>query len=46
MANPIVTLFRIPEVKDKILFTLLCLVIYRIGAHIAAPGIDVRALQA
>ncbi|HEX2093636.1 MAG TPA: preprotein translocase subunit SecY [Longimicrobiaceae bacterium] len=32
--------------KEKILFTLLCLLIYRIGAHIAAPGIDVEALRA
>ncbi|MBV9775033.1 MAG: preprotein translocase subunit SecY [Gemmatimonadetes bacterium] len=46
MANPVATLFRIPEVKEKILFTVLCLLIYRIGAHIAAPGIDVAALQA
>ena len=33
-----------PELKDKILFTLLCLLIYRIGAHITAPGVDVLAL--
>jgi len=46
MANPVVTLFRIPEVKSKIVFTLVCLVIYRLGAHIAAPGIDVEALRA
>ena len=46
MANPVATLFRIPEVKDKIVFTLLALLIYRIGAHIAAPGIDVEALRA
>ena len=26
------------ELKRKLLFTLLALVIYRIGAHIAAPG--------
>ncbi|HEU0053971.1 MAG TPA: preprotein translocase subunit SecY [Longimicrobium sp.] len=44
MANPVATLFRIPELKEKILFTLLCLVIYRIGAHITAPWIDVNAL--
>ena len=46
MANPVATLFRIPEVKDKILFTLLALLIYRLGAHIVAPGIDVEALRA
>ena len=32
------------ELKRKILFTLLALVIYRIGAHIAAPGVNVTAL--
>jgi preprotein translocase subunit SecY len=37
-------LFRTPELKDKILFTLLCLFIYRIGAHVTAPGINPLAL--
>jgi preprotein translocase subunit SecY len=46
MANPIPNLFKIPELKEKILFTLMTLFIYRIGAHITAPGIDVSALQA
>ena len=46
MANPIPNLFKIPELKSKILFTLLALLIYRIGAHITAPGLDVAALQA
>lgn len=46
MANPIPNLFRIPELKEKILFTLLALVVYRIGAHITAPGVDVQALRA
>ncbi len=32
------------ELKRKLLFTLLALVIYRIGAHIAAPGVNVTAL--
>ena len=46
MANPIPNLFKIPELKEKILFTLLALLIYRVGAHITAPGLDVAALQA
>ncbi|HXE57602.1 MAG TPA: preprotein translocase subunit SecY [Gemmatimonadales bacterium] len=33
-----------PELKRKLLFTLLALVIYRVGAHIAAPGVNVQAL--
>ncbi|MQA90689.1 MAG: preprotein translocase subunit SecY [Gemmatimonas sp.] len=45
MSNPIATLFRIPELKEKILFTLFILFIYRLGAHVVAPGINVAALQ-
>jgi preprotein translocase subunit SecY len=45
MANPVVALWRIPEVRSKILFTLMCLLIYRIGAHITAPWINVPALR-
>src|SRR6266699_2432560 len=37
-------LFKVPELKEKILFTVLCLVVYRIGAHIATPGVNVQAL--
>src|SRR5436853_4376177 len=37
-------LFKVPEVKEKILFTVLCLVVYRVGAHIATPGVNVQAL--
>ncbi len=45
MANPIPNLFRVPELKEKILFTLMVLLIYRTGAHITAPGVDVGALR-
>jgi preprotein translocase subunit SecY len=45
MANPIPNLWRVPELKDKILFTLLMLLIYRFGAHITVPGLDVGALK-
>ena len=43
-AAAVSSVFRTPELKDKILFTLLCLLVYRIGAHITAPGIDTQAL--
>ena len=43
-APQIPNLFKVPELKEKILFTLLCLVIYRLGAHIATPGVNVQAL--
>ena len=45
MTNPIQNLLRAPELKQKILFTLLCLAIYRLGAHITVPGVDVLALR-
>ena len=44
MTSAIPNLFKVPELKDKLLFTFLCLVIYRIGAHIATPGVNVDAL--
>ena len=46
MANPIPALFRSPELKDKILFTLLMMLVYRLGSHITVPGVNVPALQA
>jgi preprotein translocase subunit SecY len=43
-AAAIQNIFRTPELKSKIGFTLLCLLIYRIGAHVTVPGVDVIAL--
>src|SRR6478672_8462909 len=43
-SQAVANIYRTPELWSKITFTLLCLVIYRIGAHITAPGIDVQAL--
>src|SRR6476469_2651682 len=43
-AAAVSNIYNTPELRDKITFTLLCLVIYRVGAHITAPGIDVVAL--
>ncbi len=37
-------IFRIPELRKKILFTLLIFLVYRLGGHVPAPGIDARAL--
>ncbi|MFQ5689348.1 MAG: preprotein translocase subunit SecY [Gemmatimonadota bacterium] len=44
-AQAIPNLFKVPELKEKILFTLLCLAIYRLGSHVTTPGVSVRALQ-
>ncbi len=45
MANAIVNIFKVPELRKKILFTMMVLVVYRIGAHIPIPGINVEALK-
>src|SRR5881398_4168276 len=43
-AAAVSNIYNTPELRDKIVFTLICLVIYRLGAHITAPGVDVVAL--
>jgi len=43
-APQIPNFLKVPELKEKILFTFLCLVVYRVGAHIATPGVNVQAL--
>ena len=37
-------IFKIPELKRRILYTLGLLAVYRIGVHVPAPGIDAVAL--
>ena len=32
--------FKIPELRQRIIFTALLLIVYRLGAHITLPGID------
>ena len=38
-------MFRIPELRKRILFTLGLLAVYRLGAHITAPGINKPQLE-
>lgn len=37
-------IFKIPELKKRVIFSLLMLGVYRIGSHIPVPGIDSHAL--
>ena len=37
-------LFKIPELKKRVFFTLALLIVYRIGVHVPVPGIDAVAL--
>lgn len=45
MLEAIRNLFRLPDLKSRIVFTLLVLFVYRLGAHIPTPGIDTTALM-
>ncbi len=44
-SNIVVNIFKIPELRRRVLFTLMMLVIIRIGAYIPVPGVDAVALQ-
>jgi preprotein translocase subunit SecY len=37
--------FRIPDLRKRVLFTLGLLAVYRLGAHIPTPGIDANRLE-
>lgn len=38
-------IFRIPELRRRLLFTAGLLAVYRIGVHVPTPGIDAQALK-
>lgn len=39
-------IFRVPELKKRVLFALMMLIVYRIGVHVPTPGINREALGA
>jgi preprotein translocase subunit SecY len=45
LLSTFVNAFRVPDLRRKILFTLLIIGVYRFGAHVPTPGIDVEAAQ-
>ena len=45
MSSALVNIFKIPDLRKRVFFTLFVLVVYRIGAHIPIPGINVEALK-
>ena len=45
MANPLVGIFRVKELRERVLFTLGMLIVFRIGAVFPIPGINVRELS-
>ncbi len=43
--NAVQNMFKVPELRTRILFTLGLLAVYRLGAHVTAPGIDAERLK-
>jgi preprotein translocase subunit SecY len=46
MANPLIGIFRVKELRERIIFTLLILIVFRLGAVLPIPGINVQVLNA
>jgi preprotein translocase subunit SecY len=44
MANPLVGIFRVKELRERIFYTILLLLVFRLGAVLPIPGINVQAL--
>ncbi len=45
MFDRLANIFRIPDLRKRILFTLAMLAVYRLGGHIPTPGINADKLQ-
>src|SRR3954464_12237283 len=45
MIEKFLNIFRVPDLRKRILFTLAMLAVYRLGSHIPTPGINADALS-
>ncbi|MGB9029702.1 MAG: preprotein translocase subunit SecY [Acidobacteriaceae bacterium] len=45
MFEKFLNIFRVPDLRRRVLFTLGILAVYRLGAHITTPGVNVAALE-
>jgi len=46
MANPMVGIFRVKELRERIFYTVLLLLVFRLGAVLPIPGINAQLLTA
>lgn len=44
MLGTVFNIFRVQDLRNKIIFTVALLIIYRIGFHISVPGFDYKAI--
>lgn len=45
MLSALGNIFKIPELRKKVLYTVFIVLIYRLGAHLPTPGVDGTALS-
>src|ERR687886_1690354 len=45
MFGSLKNMFKVPDLRNKILFTLLVIALYRLGSDVTVPGIDFNAVQ-
>ena len=45
MLNALSNVFKVKELRKKVLFVLAMMVVYRLGAHIPVPGVDAAVLR-
>ena len=45
MLENFLNIFRIPDLRKRVLFTLAILAVYRLGAHIPTPGVNGKLLE-
>ena len=45
MLDALGNIFRIPELRQKIIFTLIMFAVFRMGTHIPVPGVDPTAIE-
>src|SRR6476619_3869464 len=46
MFEKLANIFRVPDLRKRVLFTLAMLAVYRFGSHIPTPGINHEAIEA
>ena len=45
MLSRLRNMFRVPDLRNKILFTILIIAVYRVGAHLPVPYVDFDAIK-
>jgi len=45
MFEKLANIFRVPDLRKRVLFTLAMLAVYRLGAHIPTPGVNTKLLS-